>query len=105
MTRIISAVCLQFFKTSTYLKYLTAFDLDHPVKSTLYFIITCFNPTFLFTCRFRQNLPVDYILKELAFDKKEDWKKFSQSFQLIYADADHTSLDCKASTANLSSIQ
>ena len=63
-----------------------------------------FNRAFLSTYRFRQNLPVEYILKELAFDTKEDWKKFSQSFQLIYANKDHSLLDCKASTANLSSI-
>ena len=54
--------------------------------------------------RFRQSLPIEYILKELAFDKLEDWKKFTQTFQLSYTDSSQSSLDCKTSMAGLSSI-
>ncbi len=59
----------------------------------------------LYAFRYRVALPVEFIQKNLAFDKTSDWTKFIEPFDLQFTDKTRTSLDCKASMASLPSIQ
>ncbi|XP_008550194.1 leukocyte receptor cluster member 8 homolog [Microplitis demolitor] len=50
---------------------------------------------------YRQNLAVDFIITELAFQSLDKFYEFVSDFGLIYADSERRLLDCKASSSCL----
>ncbi|KAF7990890.1 hypothetical protein HCN44_000695 [Aphidius gifuensis] len=52
---------------------------------------------------YRQNLAVDFIIAELAFQTLDKYYEFVTEFGLIYSDKDRQFLDCKASSVSLGS--
>ncbi|XP_043273720.1 leukocyte receptor cluster member 8 homolog isoform X2 [Venturia canescens] len=50
---------------------------------------------------YRQNLAVDFIVSELAFQSADKFYEFVTEFGLIYADSERQQLDCKASSGSL----
>lgn len=53
---------------------------------------------------YRQNVPVDFICRELAFESSSKAIEFLNKFPLSYTDGDQTQIDCKASAPALASI-
>ncbi|XP_034944255.1 leukocyte receptor cluster member 8 homolog [Chelonus insularis] len=51
---------------------------------------------------YRQNLAIDFIVAELAFQSLDKFYEFVTEFGLIYADSERRFLDCKASSGFLS---
>lgn len=56
---------------------------------------------FLVLFSYRQNLAVDFIVSELAFQSADKFYEFVTDFGLIYADSERQQLDCKASSGSL----
>ncbi|XP_043480756.1 leukocyte receptor cluster member 8 homolog [Leptopilina heterotoma] len=52
---------------------------------------------------YRQNLAVDFIVAELAFDTLDKFYEFVSEFGLIYADPQKKQIDCKTSSGTLGS--
>ncbi|XP_068618472.1 leukocyte receptor cluster member 8 homolog [Battus philenor] len=53
---------------------------------------------------YRQSVPVDFIVRELAFESTSKALKFLNQFSFIYTGCDQTQLDCKASLPNAMGI-
>ncbi|XP_047027146.1 leukocyte receptor cluster member 8 [Helicoverpa zea] len=53
---------------------------------------------------YRQSVPVDFIIRELAFESSSKAVEFLNQFPLSYTDCDQSQLDCKASLPAVSSI-
>ncbi|KPI97357.1 PREDICTED: leukocyte receptor cluster member 8 homolog [Papilio xuthus] len=53
---------------------------------------------------YRQSVPVDFIVRELAFESTSKALKFLNKFSLIYTGSNQTELDCKASLPAIASI-
>lgn len=58
---------------------------------------------FLLMFSYRQNLAVDFIVAELAFETLDKFYEFVSEFGLIYADPQKMQIDCKASSGTLGS--
>ncbi|XP_012267228.2 leukocyte receptor cluster member 8 homolog [Athalia rosae] len=52
---------------------------------------------------YRQNLAVDFIVAELAFDSSDKFYEFVSELGLAYADPERTQVDCKTSSGSLGS--
>lgn len=55
-------------------------------------------------CSYRQSVPVDFIIRELAFDSSSKAIEFLSQFKLSYTDCDQSQLDCKASLPAVQSL-
>lgn len=53
---------------------------------------------------YRQSVPVDFIVRELAFESTSKALEFLNKFSLIYTGSNQTELDCKASLPAIASI-
>ncbi|CAK1586150.1 unnamed protein product [Parnassius mnemosyne] len=53
---------------------------------------------------YRQSVPVDYIVRELAFESNSKATEFLNQFSVSYTGCDQTQLDCKASLPALANI-
>ncbi|XP_063623390.1 leukocyte receptor cluster member 8 homolog [Cydia splendana] len=53
---------------------------------------------------YRQSVPVDFIVRELAFESSSKAFEFLNQFSLIYTDCDQTQIDCKSSFQTVASI-
>ncbi|KAF9419012.1 hypothetical protein HW555_004339 [Spodoptera exigua] len=53
---------------------------------------------------YRQSVPVDFIIRELAFDSSSKAIEFLSQFKLSYTDCDQSQLDCKASLPAVQSL-
>jgi hypothetical protein len=53
---------------------------------------------------YRQNLPVSFIVSELAFESADAWYAFAEPFSLSYSNAEKTHVDCKTSMKVLAAI-
>lgn len=53
---------------------------------------------------YRQAVPVDFIVRELAFESSTKAFEFLNKFPLLYTSSDKTEIDCKASFPALASI-
>lgn len=67
-------------------------------------IAGCVLLTLLYMCSYRQSVPVDFIIRELAFESSSKAVEFLNQFPLSYTDCDQSQLDCKASLPAVSSI-
>lgn len=56
---------------------------------------------FLLLFSYRQNLAVDFIVTELAFQSSTKFYEFVAEFGLVYADPERQQLDCKASSGSV----
>jgi hypothetical protein len=56
---------------------------------------------FLLLFSYRQNMAVDFIVAELAFESLEKYYEFVAEFGLAYADSERKQLDCKASSSSV----
>lgn len=56
---------------------------------------------FLLLFSYRQNLAVDFIVAELAFESLDKFYEFVSEFTLVYADPERRLIDCKTSTGCL----
>lgn len=56
---------------------------------------------FLLLFSYRQNLAVDFVVAELAFESLDKFYEFVNEFGLIYADPDRHLIDCKTSSGSL----
>lgn len=52
---------------------------------------------FHYMCSYRQTVPVDFIVRELAFESKSKAFEFLNQFPLTYTGSDQSHIDCKAS--------
>ncbi|XP_058808395.1 leukocyte receptor cluster member 8 homolog isoform X2 [Phymastichus coffea] len=50
---------------------------------------------------YRQNLAVDFIIAQLAFESTEKFYEFVAEFSLAYGDAERKQLDCKTSSSSI----
>ena len=50
---------------------------------------------------YRQNLAVDFIVAEMAFDTLDKFYEFVSEFGLVYADPEKKQIDCKTSSGSL----
>ncbi|XP_078051798.1 leukocyte receptor cluster member 8 isoform X1 [Augochlora pura] len=50
---------------------------------------------------YRQNLAVDFVVAELAFESLDKFYEFVNEFGLVYADPEHHLIDCKTSSGSL----
>lgn len=60
--------------------------------------------TIFYMCSYRQNVPVDFIARELAFDSSFKAGQFLNKFHLSYSGNDQSQIDCKASLPAVASI-
>lgn len=56
---------------------------------------------FLLLFSYRQNLAVDFIVAELAFESLDKFYEFVSEFTLVYADPERRLIDCKTSSGCL----
>lgn len=60
--------------------------------------------TFFSMFSYRQNVPVDFIVRELAFQSNSKAIEFLNKFPLSYTGGDQTQIDCRASIPALPNI-
>lgn len=53
---------------------------------------------------YRQNVPVEFLKSEMAFETEELVLEFLAPFALTFSDASRQQLDCKNSMANVGNI-
>lgn len=59
------------------------------------------NDTFLLLFSYRQNLAVDFVVAELAFESLDKFYEFVSELGLVYADPEQQLIDCKTSSASI----
>lgn len=59
------------------------------------------NDTFLLLFSYRQNLAVDFVVAELAFESLDKFYEFVNELGLVYADPEQHLIDCKTSSGSV----
>lgn len=65
------------------------------------FIARLSNDAFLLLFSYRQNLAVDFVVAELAFESLDKFYEFVNELGLVYADPEHHLIDCKTSSGSI----
>jgi hypothetical protein len=64
-------------------------------------VSSCNNIPYAYANSYRPNIPVDLVASQLGFISIDAWQDFSKELPIFYTDKSKAQIDCKTSSAHL----